>query len=220
VYLATYSGKVHVIDGSVNKIMTDISLGDDLGGFVVDSTKNMIYVGGTYTNKIYMINDTSIRLAGNIQIRDDVSVQAINPSKNMLYATSANSGKVYKINTQTRSVVTNFTLGEYRNNALAIDPDKNRIYVANSNFPIIHVIDDNTNDIIVNITLSNTPLNIAVDPVLDRVYVTKFSPTFYIINEQTNRQIPNYGYLRSILLGQNGTNLSQSNLSGTLSNRY
>jgi YVTN family beta-propeller protein len=115
--------------------------------------------------------------------KTDAGVVAVNLTTNMVYISSGTSlrNQVTVVSGRTNQLVTAITVGS-QPVGVAIDEAAARVYVANELDGTISVIDSSKNQVTATWQLPASPLNnpwkLAVDPGLQRLYVTNPPPTY------------------------------------------
>ena len=199
-YLIHDSNRLSVIDGSTNKLIKDIVINE--GAYELDFNKlnNKIYALHTSTGTLTIIDVnnnysiTSIKISNKIVKNENrVGEIVVNPLTNKIYAILSDSGNITIIdgnnnNIQEKSFrkIDTKSFFDY-GIALGIDVTTNRIFISSPEDDQIIVIDGNTNNIVSKLSNFGSksmfrPIDIALDPILKRLYVTSHYNTLYIID--------------------------------------
>jgi YVTN family beta-propeller protein len=120
---------------------------------------------------------------------------AVNSLTNMIYSTT-DSG-VYVIDGKTNELIEKITIAS--NGAipsgLAVNPMTNTIYVTDRDYNAVYVIDGKTHNVTKTIELHDSPIDIAINSVTNRIYVSAESALF-VIDGVANEIIHRYKYIK------------------------
>lgn len=152
---------VTVIDGSTNRVVTNITAGGDVQGMAFDPANGMVYVAGIGTtapgitsngNFVTIINASTDEVVGAIHmgnLTEGLTGVAVDPSIGHLYvggspigATNA-SGNVTIFNTTTNSVVGTVSVGDLPL-SMSVDELNHKLFVVNPIPGSVSVIDGMT----------------------------------------------------------------------------
>jgi|GEM_PF-2996166 len=185
---------VSVIDGSTNSVVNTIQIGGSgLGGVGVNPTTNKIYAIGMNLQKVYVIDGNTNSITTNVPIsNDNPRIVAINQNTNKLYVVG---NFISVIDGSTDNITTTInSCGQIGN--IVVDDVTNKIYVscnsqAYGTFPGMHqvqVIDGSTDTVSATIGFPNNslPVQLAVNPVTNTIYVESSNSTIYEIDGKTN----------------------------------
>ena len=157
---------VSVIDGTTNKVLSKILVGELPTSIAVNPVTNVIYAIDALSNKVSIIDP-----------------YFFNSSKPLL--TSNSSQRTIA----TGAVVTNITVG-IQPNDIAINPVTNTIYVTNEYEGTVAVIDGETNHVSSNIDIGSRAEAISVNPTTNIIYViNRAASTIAIINGITKNVV-------------------------------
>jgi YVTN family beta-propeller protein len=112
---------------------------------------------------------TTIPISGNAGI--GLQGLAVNPVTNRIYVSDADGLKIDVIEGKTNQVTASISLGGQQPLGLAVDFVRNRV-VAVINGPLIAVIDGSDNQILQRVEVGAENANVALNPQIDRAYVT------------------------------------------------
>lgn len=142
-----FSNHLTVIDGSTNKVVTNLTLPGTVasGGVVVNPKTNRVYVhvlscinlpsvnnsciSGPYYAYVLVLDGISYNIVNRINI--SMFKMGINPNTNLIYAIQnkePSSGSLLVINGSSRQLVANVSLGVYPV-GVAVNPNKNLVYI-------------------------------------------------------------------------------------------
>ena len=96
-----HSGSVSVIDGSTNKVIDTILVGNGPTGITVNTNTDRIYLTNYYSGTISVINGQTNEVIDNIVVNETPWGITINPTTNMVYVSSFFSNTVSIINGNT-----------------------------------------------------------------------------------------------------------------------
>jgi YVTN family beta-propeller protein len=220
----TYLPTISEIINSMNNLHgmnNDLTLrGVDLPGspveIVINPLTNKIYVATPDVEKVVVIDGTRDKVLSEIKIPGYPNSLAIDSGKNKIYVTNSIDNSIYIIDgnsdTLIKKIETGMQLGE-----IAIDSNQfndgytNLIFVTNPNNNSISVIDDITNKTISIIKIGNVPHIIALNPVINRVYVSSHHMDYisvldYVTNS-INKTLNAHKLLKNIKLESFPTNI-------------
>ena len=190
IYVANQgSGTISVIDGNKDQVVQviPIALGSSnnrLYSIAVDSKAHRLYLGFWHSDET-----GSVSIANPAEYNDNQYIQVsqspididFNTNTSKLYVAEFNNRSVAVIDTNTDTLKRDISLGESKSNNLpfniAVNPNSNKIYVANVNpgnndSSIVSVITGKNDSILKNVSLPFLVSDIAVDPSLNKAYVT------------------------------------------------
>lgn len=160
-----------------------VSAVDDVSNtleYTIDAPPALAIAVNPVTNRIYTANTNTVTVidASTSTIVDTVTVGflptgiGVNSVTNRIYVGSQNTNDVSVIDGSTDTLVATipvtFSPGTF---GVDVNPRTNRIYVTNLNGPV-SVIDGSTNTVVANIPVVGTLTALAVNPVLNEVYVS------------------------------------------------
>jgi YVTN family beta-propeller protein len=173
------SNSVSVIDGSTNTVVTTIPVGSHPHGVAVNPSTNRVYVANYDSGNVSVIDGSSDGVLTAIPVGLHPYAVTVDPATNRIYASNHDSGTgtyvVSVIDGVTNSVLASIPTGDYKPEGVAANPTTNRIYAAVSAYYQVGnvlVIDGSTNTVVATIPVSDTPYEVAVNPVTNRIYVT------------------------------------------------
>lgn len=191
VYLTSFTGSLPGLVTVLNEVTGSVTtIAVPVGVFLVaaNPTTNRIYVTNNVlgSGKVTVIDGATNTLMGSpIPVGSGPWIAAVNPVTNRIYVANNGSNSVSVIPGATNLVIATVPLpsgGAPR--GVAVNPMTNRIYVAVPPAPpfqtgasifasgLIAVIDGETNTLLEAIPSSSVPLDVAVNPSTNRVYVT------------------------------------------------
>ncbi|PWU79028.1 MAG: hypothetical protein DLM72_19475 [Candidatus Nitrosopolaris wilkensis] len=197
VYVTDFASRtVSVIDGSTNKVIANITVGDRPLGVAFDSANGDVYVAnsGSGSDTVSVIDGSTNQVIGTIPIggpQAGPSEVAFDSANGNLYVTSGNAVSV--IDGSTNTVIGSpIPLGSAPS-GIAFDSANGNLYVTNGT---VSVIDGSTNKVIGNIVVDTVggPLGVAFDSANGNVYVANSgtgtsSETVSVIDGSTNKVI-------------------------------
>jgi YVTN family beta-propeller protein len=142
----------------------------------INPLTNIMYITFSSTDKVYVVDGSTHKIITNITLGSAPANLALNSVTDTLYVTSPETNKVYVVDVSTQKVISNIPLGPKIGN---VDIDTNEfggtssiVFVTNSGNNTVSVIDGSTNEVIMNMKVGEHPLGIAIDPVMNRAYVS------------------------------------------------
>jgi len=114
------------------------------------------------------------------------SAVGVNPNTDMIYVANYSSNNVSVIDSNTNSVVTTISVGDWPD-AVGVNPNTNKIYVANWGSNSVSVIDGETNSVATTISVGSGPEGIGVNASMNKIYVANsWDNSVSVIDGQTN----------------------------------
>jgi len=176
--------------------------GQQPGNLVVDPDQCRMYVANVATNNIAVFNVCAGRQVGSVSLGDGHSPDgiAVLTTTNTIYVANAAANSVSAVSGDTLAVTTTISVGS-RPGQIAVNPNTNKVYVTHRGDPPgvsggVTVIDAIAQSVSKTIDLSATavisapePYGIAVNPVINRVYVASNSGKLVIINGENDEVI-------------------------------
>ncbi len=156
------------VTGQVSVIET-IDIGVQPAGIEVNPATNRVYVSNAV--RVFEIDGAADAVIDTIWFAigvDDIDVDTV---RNRIYAGagSESDGIVYVIDGGTNSMIADISVEYYL--GLAVNQGTNKIYVAHVYLDSVYVIDGSTNSVIDAISVEDQPLDVAVNPVTNRIYI-------------------------------------------------
>jgi YVTN family beta-propeller protein len=198
-YIANFRfHSVSVIDGSTDKVTSEIKVGRFPSSLDINTDLNSVYVANSRSNTISVIDGSTDDVIKDISVGNHpVTVLVDNTEK-------GENGLVFVANHQSNTIsVIDATKNELLSPAipvgsepsgLAVNEIANRLYVANRGSDTVSVIDyflsnqaEFKNFTIANITVQKYPSDIAINPDTNRIYVANYySDSISVIDGATN----------------------------------
>lgn len=166
-------GRILVIDGSTNTLMTAIPVGPHPRGVVINSATNRIYVALPESNSVVVINGGTNTVAATIHLPMEdgfSSALAVNPVTNRVYVPNFLENCVWVFDGANNSLVATIRVGS-QPRSIAVNPATDRIYVSNLADSTVSVINGSTNTV-ETILHAGFLCELAVNSLTGRVYVT------------------------------------------------
>jgi YVTN family beta-propeller protein len=170
------SMKMHGIEAVGKMRQSGITLGASPIDLAINPLTNKLYVAASDTDNIYVIDGSTNNVISNITVGAIPNTIGINSVTNTIYVASQETDKIYVIDGSTNNVISNITAGPAVAD-IAVDNNEfggsgSLIYVTNSGNNTVSVIDGATNkDISEPIEVGKFPVGVAVDPIINKVYV-------------------------------------------------
>ena len=204
---------IPVIDTSNNTVVANIATPDETSDVAVNPTTNVVYATSNDDDATFIVNAATNQYAGilqnHTQIPDNSEVVAVDSSKSLAFignsyyhnqpvadigflANPGGSGCMFTDKNQSDACVTKSVgvLGG-KLDGIAVDSTTGLIYVSNYNLNMVNVISESTGKDVANITVQS-PAGIAIDPVMDMVFVSSNTTSsagidsLFVINGATN----------------------------------
>jgi YVTN family beta-propeller protein len=178
---------VTVIDGTTNAIVANIPVGGAPAAAAVNTATNMIYVTVPETS-IQVIDGSSNTVVATVPTFS--AFIAVNPATNLIYF-NPGAGRVSVLDGATNQIITTIlTASDDTVQSIAVNSTTNRIYVSENGLDAgsLTVIDGKTNNIGTSLFQKVCdPRIVAVDNVLNRIYVGDDICFAHIVNGNTNQ---------------------------------
>ena len=192
--------EIQVLNGSSDKIITNISVGADPNAVAVDSVKNRIYVTSPENDKLYIIDGFSDKVISEIQMGRSAADLAIDTGEfggfaSIVFVANSASDSISVLDSSTGRLVENITMTKGASPyTLAVNPVSNKLYVTTANNAITVIDYATTSNHTLESELSSTipvglfPQGIVVDHTTNKVYVSNTGEnTVSVINGSTNK---------------------------------
>jgi YVTN family beta-propeller protein len=178
---STKNSTVSVIDGNIDKVIQNISVGDGPIALAVNLETALAYVT-KLDNTVSIIDENLVNTVHGISeqpptiaLGEDLSAYPgeikVNPNTNKIYVANYGSGTVSVIDGKTNSNATNIQVGTGPI-GIAVNPTTNKIYVANHRSNAVSVIDGLINKVVAAIKFNITPENSGHIKCNDKEYPT------------------------------------------------
>jgi YVTN family beta-propeller protein len=177
---STGAGALAVINGQSNSQVATIPL-PAASLVAVNLVTGRVYVAGctfpqAHVNCIVSVVDGHTNeLLTTIPISSEAAIGlqglAVNPVTDRIYVSDADALKIVVIDGKTNQITASIPLGGQQPLGLAVDFVRDHL-VAVINGPLIAVIDGRNNSIVQRIRVGEENANVALNPVIDRAYVT------------------------------------------------
>jgi YVTN family beta-propeller protein len=189
---------VSVIDGSSDKVTSEIKVGRFPTSLDVNADLNTVYVANSRSNTISVIDGSTGEVTKDINVGNQpetVSVDKIEKGANgLVFVANLQSNTVSVIDaTKNELLLPAISVGT-EPTGLAVNEIANRLYVANRGSDTVSVIDyflsnqgEFKNFTIANIKVQKYPSDIAINPDTNRIYVANYySDSISVIDGATN----------------------------------
>ncbi len=197
--LATLAAATSVVGAQT--ISTVIPFSTATNGISVDPVRNKIYVvASDPTDTVFnlaVIDGTSNTVAMNIPLPSGASLPTVDYLSNRIYVAGCNSlvaptdCTVTVIDGNKDSVVTTIPISTTRGGGLTgitVNPLTGLVYVANANDNVIDIINGRLSKVIDSINLNgNSPSSVALNPVLNLLYVPYGTNQTAVVNASTKQ---------------------------------
>lgn len=167
-----------VINGSTNKVIATIPVGNFPFDVAVDSLTDRIYVTDDFDNAVSVISGQTNKVTGTVSGVSGPFAIAVNQKTNRIYVTTLKAiprivHGVAVINGQTHQVVARIAVsrGVEGNVGIAADPLTNVIYTTVNSANSVAAINGQTSRIIATAPVGRSPSGVAVNPLTNRIYV-------------------------------------------------
>ena len=177
-------GNVSVIDGSTNKIIDTIAVGDSPRGITFDKNNNKIYVANQLSNNISVIDLKTNKIV-TLSVDGGRPIEILfNSFNNHIYFTDGFQSAVSVIDGSTNKIIDTIAIDDTPN-GLSLNLQNGDVYVTKGFKNEVSVIDGSTNKIIGTIAVGNNPVSTAFNNINNKLYVSNLmNNTVSIINMQ------------------------------------
>ncbi|HEY6305038.1 MAG TPA: YncE family protein [Candidatus Angelobacter sp.] len=177
-----------VIDGKTDTVVTMVPVSPGARLVAINVVTRRVYVAGCNFTQFPVLCDLSVvdgnrnKLLTTIPISSNAGIGlqglAVNPVTDRIYVSDADALQIDVINGASNKIVMSISLGGQQPLGLAVDFVRNRL-VAVINGPLIAIIDGGNNNILQRVFVGQENFNVAVNPVIERAYVTNqtFAPS-------------------------------------------
>ena len=186
IYVVSQGGKLAVIDGANDSLVTNVPLPGPPGAVAVDPVRNRVYVSLPSLNAVAVMDG-----ATNTLIQQPLptggtgsTAVAVNPVTHRVYVANRGSNSVTIIDGDAFAVMTTVGVGSAPS-TISVNPATNKIYVLNYFSQYLSVIDGSDNTV-KSIELSRVPNSLALNPVTNRVYVSAIFGFLMVIDGDTD----------------------------------
>jgi YVTN family beta-propeller protein len=185
-----------VINGTMNKVVDNITVGGSPDAVTFDSSNGYMYVINSYTYDygytVSIVDGATNSVIGSIEVIGSIpDAVAFDSSNNYVYVSNEGSGILSVINVTTNDVVD--TISVSSPDAVTFDSSNGYMYVLSSSTysgKDVSIIDGTNNTIINAITVGSVPDAVAFDSSNGYVYVANYnSDNVSVINGATNSVI-------------------------------
>ncbi len=193
IYVSNFrDGTVSVISGKTNRLMTTIKVGQRPFGIGVNPRTNRIYVA-CMSGSISVISGSTNRVRKTFAVGGSPALLKINRRTNRIYVTDVARDTVTILDGKSQTIVKKTKVGNNPIITPGANARTNRIYVASNSSRFLSVIDGRTNLVIKRIQLKSLQSDVAVNPITNRIYVTKAQQEgpgkLFVISGRSNRVI-------------------------------
>lgn len=204
------SHNISVIDGSTNRVIDSIYIGQRIWTATYDNLNGYIYVsvGDNTVNYVCVVNGATNQLIQNITVGGyQPNAMAFDPNNGYLYVTNSLSNSVSVINGNTDTTIATIAVGSFPDSAV-YDASNNNIYVGNQYSSTVSVISDSTNAVLDTFSVGSNPYGMAYDTLNQYIYVSDYyGNTVSVIQGSTNSVISTIG----VGTGPNWLSFDQAN---------
>lgn len=193
VYVARYDGSMLMIDGATLAVILEVPAGDNLRFISLNPLTKRIYTVLDAVNLLGVFNSVDGTSLGSIPVPVRPGPLAVNPATERLYYVSGASwlDDLVVVDPSAGRVVAHLNLGFLL--CVAVNPVTNRIYAGSLSFngqayeAGVFVVDGSTHTVAAQVPVAVYPTDIAVDEVVDRIYVMEIDAgTVAVIDGATN----------------------------------
>jgi len=203
-YIANYRfHSVSVIDGSTDKVTSEIKVGRFPSSLDVNTDLNSVYVTNSRSNTVSVIDGSTDDVIKDINVGNQpVTVLVDNTEKaanSLVFVANLQSNTISVIDATKNEVLSPAISVGTEPTSLAVNEIANRLYVANRGSDTVSVIDyflSNQGEFkkftIANITVQKYPSDIAINTDTNKIYVANYySDSISVIDGATNTIISN-----------------------------
>ena len=175
------SNTLSVIDGNVNKVSTNITVGETPTSVAVNPETNKIYVVNSNSDNISVLDGSISQVVTNITGFDYPQDIAIDSQANKIYVTNGGEENplILVVDSKTNQIVGNFSTHSEPEH-IVYNLNTNKIYITYFFYYYISVIDVNLEKEIREIPVDGEIEDIAVNPDTNTIYATNYDSLLVI----------------------------------------
>lgn len=160
-----------VINGSMNDIVDNITVGAGPHGVAVNPTTNRIYTANDSSGTVSVIDGATDTVIATVPVGSTPRNVAVDIFRNRVYIANEQSNTVSVIDGASNQVIDTIPVGSLPR-GLSVDPTSNQIYLGTIGDDSFSVIDGSSNTVIHKIFVGVESGSTAFDSELNRAYVT------------------------------------------------
>lgn len=200
-------GKVFVIDGNNQNVVTSIEVGMNPKNIAVNPVTNMIYVTNENSKSVSVIDGQTNSVVKTISVGGQPEGLGLDIISNKIYVanlnvTDVNNNSVSVIDGTTNRIVDTINLGNVSPLQVVVNENTNKVYVTDGTDDTVIVIDGSTDKILESIQAGLSTQYIAVNKVTNKIYVSGPSATLAVIDGSDNKVI------NTIKIGEDSTSIA------------
>ena len=194
-------GKVFVIDGNNQNVVSSIAVGMNPRNIAVNPVTNMIYVTNENSKSVSVIDGQTNSVVKTISVRSQPAGLGLDTVSNKIYVANLNDNSISVIDGVTNEVVDTIHLENISPLQVTVNENTNKLYVTDGSDDTVIVIDGST-DKIESIQAGLSTQYIAVNKVTNKIYVSGPSATLAVIDGSDNKVI------NTIKIGEDSTSIA------------
>lgn len=182
-------GKVFVIDGNNQNVVTSIEVGMNPRNIAVNPVTNMIYVTNENSKSVSVIDGQTNSVVKTISVRSQPAGLGLDTVSNKIYVTNTEDDSISVIDGVNNEVVDTIHLENIYPLQMTVNENTNKVYVTDGIDDTVIVIDGTTDKILESIQAGLSTQYIAVNKVTNKIYVSGPSATLAVIDGTSNKII-------------------------------
>jgi YVTN family beta-propeller protein len=191
------TNNVEVINDSTNRLITNISAGNQPYGLAYDGQLGEMIIADFRSNDISIVNDTSDAVIATVLVGAAPNEAVFDSATGQLFVSDTDADSVYVINYSTDTRVDTIAVGGGPID-LAYAPEVGEIFVSDTLSNNLSVINDTTDRTVTNISLGTQPAGLAYDSRNGELFVANDNLDYLsVINTSS------YAYLANITVRVN-----------------
>ncbi|NHH97197.1 hypothetical protein DYY66_2476 [Candidatus Nitrosotalea sp. FS] len=199
-------GKVFVIDGNNQNVVTSITVGMNPRNIVVNPVTNMIYVTNENYKSVSVIDGQTNNVVKTISVRSQPEGLGLDTVSNKIYVANIEDNSISVIDGVTNGVVDTIHLENISPLQVTVNENTNKVYVTDGTNDTVIVIDGSTDKILESIQARLSTQFIAVNKVTNKIYVSGPSATLAVIDGSDNKVI------NTIKIGEDSTSIAVNDI--------
>ncbi|HJU13366.1 MAG TPA: hypothetical protein VJ792_02805 [Candidatus Nitrosotalea sp.] len=181
------SNILKVIDGSTNKIVANVTVGNSPNDIVFNPNTNLLYVANSGSNNVSVIDTSSNTVVTTIPVGNGPHLMDVNVATNKIYVANSGGGTVSVIDGSTNVVIATINVGGSNLTGIGVNVHNNKIYVTDFFTKRLFVVDGLTNTVQNTITLPDNPTQVVYDANLNHLFVGQYlTGSVTVLDASTN----------------------------------
>lgn len=157
---------------------------------------NRLYALDRYLNQLFVVQTPDAKLVATLSMNQAPSDAVFDAPRNRVLVSNADSNNLAVVDAATSKPVDTIPLA-VNINALAANSDRNRVYAANGSTNSILVVENDR--VIGQVPTGNNPVDLAIDPVTQRVYAAASADGTLTVIDESTLQVVTQKFITSTL---------------------